>query len=341
MIAELLRVGTFDPTAFNEVRQNGAPSIGADGFVPPSLLSVFAFPQTFFHNGSAASLDQVMAIVAHRSAGTPGNDTLQDPAKRAQLIKFLQSIDASTPPISPADAVNVTITSAATDIGPRLAPESIGSAYGTGLAVQSAGATVTPPPVALVGTTASVRDSGGSLRLGQLFYVSPNQVNFLLPAATAPGTAEVIFTAGSGATSHTTVEVSTLAPAIFTAPGTTIAAATAVSVAADGTQTPVTVVECGASGSCSAVPVDLGPPGQSVFVTFFGTGLRKNSGVSNVHATVGDVDAPVLFAGPQGEFVGLDQINVQLPDTLRGRGQVPVVFTIDGQTTKPVDISIR
>ena len=118
------------------------------------------------------------------------------------------------------------------------------------------------------------------LRLGQMVLSSPGQVNFLLPAATASGTVEVIFTSGSGATSRTTVEVSTLAPAIFTAPGTTVAAATAVSVAADGTQTPVTVVECGASGSCSAVPVDLGPPGQSVFVTFFGTGLRKNSGVS-------------------------------------------------------------
>ena len=125
-----------------------------------------------------------MAIVAHRAAGTPGNDTLQDPAKRAQLIKFLLSIDASTPPISPADAVNVTITSAATDIGPRLAPESIGSAYGTGLAVQPAGATVTPPPVALVGTTASVRDSAcPAARPAFLCFAQPGE----LPASRRNG----------------------------------------------------------------------------------------------------------------------------------------------------------
>jgi hypothetical protein len=50
LIGELRSVGTFDPAAFNEVRQNGAPSLGANGFVPPSLLSLFAFPQTFFHS---------------------------------------------------------------------------------------------------------------------------------------------------------------------------------------------------------------------------------------------------------------------------------------------------
>ena len=101
LIAELRSVGTFNPQAFNEVRQNGAPPLGADGFAPPSLLSLFAFPQTFFHNGSVNSLDAVMQNVAHRSAGTPGTDTLQDAAKRAQLVKFVLSIDAATPPIAP------------------------------------------------------------------------------------------------------------------------------------------------------------------------------------------------------------------------------------------------
>ena len=28
------------------------------GFVPPSLLSLFAFPQTFFHNGAAHLLEK-------------------------------------------------------------------------------------------------------------------------------------------------------------------------------------------------------------------------------------------------------------------------------------------
>jgi CxxC motif-containing protein (DUF1111 family) len=99
LIGELRQVGTFDPTALNEVRQNGAPPLGANGFVPPSLLSIHALPQTFLHNGAAASLDEVLANVQHRSAGTGGVDTLSNASDRARIVRFLLSIDASTPPI--------------------------------------------------------------------------------------------------------------------------------------------------------------------------------------------------------------------------------------------------
>lgn len=99
IFSELRNVGTFDPTFLNEVRQNGAPPLGANGFVPPSLLSLFAFPQTFFHNGRARSLDEVMLNVMHRSSGTGGVDTLTSAADRAKLVKFIRSIDVSTPPI--------------------------------------------------------------------------------------------------------------------------------------------------------------------------------------------------------------------------------------------------
>src|SRR5262249_33118016 len=99
IIDQLRQVGTFDPTFLNEVNTNGAPAIGSDGFVPPSLLSLFAFPQVFFHNGRATSLDEVMLNVTHRSAGTGGVDTLTNAADRAKLVKFIRSIDAATPPI--------------------------------------------------------------------------------------------------------------------------------------------------------------------------------------------------------------------------------------------------
>jgi uncharacterized protein (TIGR03437 family) len=53
------------------------------------------------------------------------------------------------------------------------------------------------------------------------------------------------------------------------------------------------------------------------------------------------VDAPVAFAGAQGEFAGLDQVNLQIPASLAGRGNVPVIVTVDGQTTNTVTINIR
>jgi YVTN family beta-propeller protein len=96
---ELRTVGTFDPNAFNEVRANGAAPLGSSGFAPPSLLSLHAFPQTFLHNGSATSLEQVLQNVVHRSAGTSGVDVLSNASDRDKIVKFLQSIDSATPPV--------------------------------------------------------------------------------------------------------------------------------------------------------------------------------------------------------------------------------------------------
>lgn len=101
LIAQLRKVGTFNPAAVNEVNANGAPSLGADGFVPPSLLAGGASLRTFFHNGAAFNLRQVLDNVAHRSAGTGGVDTLTSVADQILLVKFLKSIDSATVPIAP------------------------------------------------------------------------------------------------------------------------------------------------------------------------------------------------------------------------------------------------
>ena len=76
-------------------------------------------------------------------------------------------------------------------------------------------------------------------------------------------------------------------------------------------------------------------------MTFYGTGIRKRSSLDNVKCTIGGVDAPVQFAGIQPQFPGLDQLNVQLPVSLKGRGEVQVVFTVDGLSTNPVTINVR
>lgn len=99
-VGVLRRVGTFDPTLKNEVRANAAAPLGADGFAPASLLSLFAFPRTFLHGGAVDSLEAVLNNVEHRSAGT-GVDLLDDPEQRRKLIRFILSIDARTPPINP------------------------------------------------------------------------------------------------------------------------------------------------------------------------------------------------------------------------------------------------
>jgi uncharacterized protein (TIGR03437 family) len=79
----------------------------------------------------------------------------------------------------------------------------------------------------------------------------------------------------------------------------------------------------------------------TVYVSFYATGIRGFTSLANVTCTIGGVSAPVVSAGAQGQFPGLDQLNVQLPGSLSGAGSVNVVFTIDGQTSNPVIISIQ
>lgn len=99
LIRFLKKVGTFDATAKNEIRATGAAPLGADGFVPPSLLGAFALGP-FLHNGAAPTFENILENVTHRSAGTNGTDTLADARDRAALVTFLKSIDSTTPPFA-------------------------------------------------------------------------------------------------------------------------------------------------------------------------------------------------------------------------------------------------
>jgi YVTN family beta-propeller protein len=66
------------------------------GFSPPSLLATFAVPP-YYHNGACETLACVLADPVHRSAGT-GTDILHAARLRAEVVTFLESIDASTTP---------------------------------------------------------------------------------------------------------------------------------------------------------------------------------------------------------------------------------------------------
>jgi hypothetical protein len=97
LVRFLRNVGTFDSSAFNEVRPNVVTANGAAGLNVPSLLSVIA-GAPYLHSGSALTLDDVLNNVTHRSAGTAGVDTLTNPTDRQTVAGFLESIDEETPP---------------------------------------------------------------------------------------------------------------------------------------------------------------------------------------------------------------------------------------------------
>ena len=88
-------------------------------------------------------------------------------------------------------------------------------------------------------------------------------------------------------------------------------------------------------------PIDLGDESEQVFLILFGTGIRYRSALSNVTAQVGGLNATVTYAGAQNEFAGLDQINLLLPRSLAGRGEVDLVIAADGKSANTVKVSIR
>jgi uncharacterized protein (TIGR03437 family) len=233
---------------------------------------------------------------------------------------------------------NNAVTSAASQsVG--VAPGSLATVYGQGLATSTAQALSLPLPVSLGGATLELTDSAGVRRTAPLLYASPTQINFEVPENAAAGAGSVRVTAG-GVTQTFPVVLRPVAPALFSmnGRGTGVAAALAVAVQAANPelQSPVPVFQCG-TGGCVSTPLPVGVD-RPIYVSFYGTGIRN---ASHVTVTIGGVDAPVQSAGPAPGFVGLDQVNALLPMTLRGRGESNVVLTVDGETSNTVTIKIQ
>ncbi|MGE0131650.1 MAG: SBBP repeat-containing protein [Blastocatellales bacterium] len=238
----------------------------------------------------------------------------------------------------------VASVSAASFNGASLAAESIAAAFGTSLAAEVKVANSTPLPTALGGASVKVRDSAGGERLAPLFFVSPSQINFQIPAGAKNGLATVTVTDANGGAAAGVVMISPVAPGLFSAnaDGQGVAAAVALRIKADGSQSYDPIAEFNAAQNrFVARPIDLGPPSDQVFLILFGTGLRNRSALSTVTAQIGGESAEVLFAGAQGGFIGLDQLNIRLPRSLAGRGDVEVTLTVDGKTANAVRINVK
>jgi uncharacterized protein (TIGR03437 family) len=74
-------------------------------------------------------------------------------------------------------------------------------------------------------------------------------------------------------------------------------------------------------------------------VALYGTGVRGNP-PGSVAVLIDGASVPVLYAGPQPEYDGLDQIIIALPLTLRGAGEVDVVVEAGGVLSNTARIQI-
>lgn len=214
------------------------------------------------------------------------------------------------------------VSSAANGYG-TVAPGSIASIYGSGFAKDA---------------QVTIRDAAGTERTASVIYSSSGQLNVIVPAGTGTGVA----TALVNGQSIGTVNIAPVAPGLFSmsGDGTGVAAATAVRVVlATRIASPVPVFSC-TNGVCTPVPIDPGLDAP-VYLSLYGTGISPETDASRVKVTIGGVDAPIFYSGPQMEFAGLDQVNVSIPLSLRGKGVVDVIVTVDGVASNPVQIAIQ
>jgi uncharacterized protein (TIGR03437 family) len=249
------------------------------------------------------------------------------------VVTFL---NISQPPPS------LTVVSSASLAPGPVAPDSFATAFGKNSTVATVSSGSGPWPTTLSNTTVSVRDASGNTRPAPLLYVSPQQVNFLIPADTSTGTATVTVTTqslGLNITESAHVQIAPVAPSLFVLNAAGLAAAYLVRAAPGQPQSFDSVFTL-QNGALVAKPIDLGPPGEQVYLILYGTGIR-NAGPAGVTVNIDGLNARVTYAGPETKVDGLDQINVLLPPALAGSGDVSVVLTAAGITADSVHVTIQ
>lgn len=254
------------------------------------------------------------------------------------LASFLASLvaaraDLSTASSAPAYAA-AGIVQAATQTAEALAPNTIATIYGTNLsfethAVVAADLTGGTLPTTLEGVKVYVNGIESSL-----FYVSPGQINFLVPYELVTTSATVQVVRDGVAGPAVAIQFATTAPGFFQWNGNF-----AVAEHADGSLI---------SDTAPALPgeiVVLYAAGLGRTVPDVPSGHVASSATSILYASqlqilVNGAPCPassILYAGLTPGFAGLYQINVKLPDLLPANPSIQVVI---GQQASPASIQL-
>ncbi|MFN0121886.1 MAG: CHRD domain-containing protein [Blastocatellia bacterium] len=257
---------------------------------------------------------------------------------QVQDIFGVMSAPFSVPVVAAANVnAQAAVTVDAARFGAAVAPDSIASIFGTNLATAPVSATTLPLPTALDGTSVYVNGAPA-----QLFFVSAGQINFHVPPGTALGQASLVVVQKNGIVSQGTINVTASTASVFTK-------------RSDGTGAPIGIASTNGSlynialfnNDGTAFQVDPGTTG--LFVSLFVTGLRfapnsdnnaANGVAESVTVTIGGAALPATYAGAQGGFLGLDQINFFIPANFGPRGPLNMVITVDGKTSNSVQVNL-
>src|SRR5262245_24326085 len=274
------------------------------------------------------------------TAGGHTRESYAEPLFRQHLLGGIQF----TAKIKDGACAALTGASAASFRAGALAGESIVSIFGAALATETQAAVWLPLSTTLANTSVRFRDSAGNESLAPLFYVSPTQINLLLPANAANGSSVFTVIKSDSTAPSGVAQIEPVAPGVFSANSSAegVAVGYVTRFRSNGARVNEPIAQFDAAqNSYVAVPIDLGPPTDDVFLVLFGTGIRHLTSLSNATVRIADMDLPALYAGAQSEYPGVDQINVRLPKGLAGRGEVAVEFRADGQAANVVKINFR
>lgn len=223
--------------------------------------------------------------------------------------------------------------SGASFAGANIAPNSIATIFvsglATGLEVASSG-----PQTNLKGVNGALRSASGAETPVPWFFVSPGQGSFLVPAGVAAGNMTLKIQSGDRRAAFPTVIAAT-SPGIFTANGNGQGAPAAIilRVTPDNSRSTEFAFAAGASGFDTA-PIRFGA--DRLFLDLYATGVR---GSENAQVLIGGETITPLYAGAQPQFVGLDQVTVELPRSFAGRGRVEVTIVSGGVRSNTVELN--
>ncbi len=236
-------------------------------------------------------------------------------------VRAIALVALAPPSISANSTVNAASYAPALSANGAVSPGSIVSIFGSNFAGASVNATTVPLPTILAG--ASVLMNGQAV---PLYYASATQINAQVPYNIPPGAMTVQVQAGSQTTSAQAANVVIASPGVFTqnasgsGPGAFLHANfTAVTSTSPAHAGETILIYC----------TGLGPTNPAVVSGSAAPGNPPATTTIAPTVTIGGINAPVSFSGLAPTFVGLYQINAQVPPGIGG-GSPQVIVTVNG-----------
>jgi uncharacterized protein (TIGR03437 family) len=238
------------------------------------------------------------------------------------LFGPLLTAGASAPRDAPSYSTDSIVNSADYQTGP-LAPNAIGSLYGKGLAYAVralSGEDITGGilPSVLPGTGLRILIGGIA---ANIFYVSPNQVNFLVPSNLKPGRTDFQVVLNGLTGPLLPLDLAVVSPALFQ-----LDAQTAIAVRPDGS-----LITAAAPSHAGDVVIlyatGLGDTVPPITYSRLATRAALLKGLADFNVLLDGIPLDpslILYAGVAPGFAGLYQINLQLPNDVNATPDIQI-----------------